>query len=72
MDIRIIIRIHELLLVQKTGNPKDLAKRLGISERSIFNYISFMKKEMNAPIRYNSQCSSYIYNENCNFKFIGD
>ncbi len=69
MDIRIIIRLHELLNGQITGSPKQLALKLGISERSVFNYISFMKSELNAPICYNSQKESYHYHGNCDLNF---
>lgn len=58
MDIRIIIRLHEYLTSERTGAPKELASKLGISERSLYNYIAYMKSEMNAPIRYNMPFSS--------------
>ncbi len=69
MDIRIIIRLNELIVGEQTGSPKKLASKLGITERSVYNYISFMKKEMEAPILYNSQRQSYIYTDDCDFKF---
>jgi hypothetical protein len=52
-----------------TGSPKQLASKLGITERSVYNYIAFMKREMNAPIVYNYQCMSYVYCEHWDFKF---
>ena len=55
MDIRIIIRLDSLIVKEMTGSPKQLASKLGITERSVYNYISFMKKEMKAPIVYNYQ-----------------
>lgn len=72
MDIRIIIRLNELISNEQTGRPKELASKLGITERSVYNYIAFMKNEMKAPILYNSQRLSYIYNDDCDFKFNGD
>lgn len=70
MDFRIIIRINDLIVNEMTGSPKQLASKLRISERTVFNYIAFMKKELNAPIKYNYQRMSYIYYNNCEFKFI--
>jgi biotin operon repressor len=32
-----------MLLTEQSGNPKELASKLGISERSVYNYISYMK-----------------------------
>ena len=52
-----------------TGSPKQLASKLCITERSVYYYIAFMKNEMNAPIKYNYQRNSYIYNGDWDFKF---
>lgn len=69
MDIRIIIRLDNLIVKEMTGSPKQLASKLCITERSVYNYISFMKKEMKAPIAYNYQRLSYVYKEDWDFKF---
>jgi tetrahydromethanopterin S-methyltransferase subunit H len=69
MDIRIIIRLNDLIMNEQTGSPRILATKLGITERSVYNYIAFMKREMKAPILYNSQRLSYVYNSDCDFKF---
>ncbi len=71
MDIRKIIRIHKLLLAETAGAPKDLAKRLEVSERSIYNYISYMKTELNAPIEYDTLKKSYYYKNKCEFNLEG-
>ena len=71
MDIRIIIRLHEFLLSERTGTPKELAAKLGISERSVYNYIAFMKAEMNAPIMYDFQKGNYSYSRTCELHFEG-
>jgi tetrahydromethanopterin S-methyltransferase subunit H len=71
MDIRIIIKIHLLIQAELTGNPCQFSIKLGLSERSIHYYISYMKKEMNAPIMFNTQKGSYCYNRNCEFNFKG-
>jgi transcriptional antiterminator len=69
MDIRIVISIHGLLNAEQTGSPKDLALKLGISERSVFNYISYMKSELEASIIYNYQKQSYCYTKDCELNF---
>ena len=68
MDIRIIIRLDALIARGMTGSPKKLASKLAISERSVYNYISFMKKELQAPIVYNYQNQTYLYSEEWEFK----
>jgi transcriptional antiterminator len=78
MDIRIIQYLHDLILKAETGSPKKLAEELGLSERSVYNYILYMKNEMGAPIRFQRQKNSYVYTENCTFvlkhckSFLGD
>jgi hypothetical protein len=69
LDIRIIIRLDNLITMEMTGSPKELASKFSISERSIYNYISFMRRELNAPIKYNNQRLSYIYTNDWEFKF---
>ena len=69
LDIRIIIRLDNLITMEMTGSPKELASKFSISERSIYNYISFMRKELKAPIKYDNQRLSYIYTNDWDFKF---
>lgn len=69
MDIRIIIRIDNLIMKEMTGSPKQLASKLAITERSVYNYLAFMKRELNAPITYNYQRLSYVYHDDWEFKF---
>ena len=69
LDIRIIIRLDNLITMEMTGSPKELASKFSISERSIYNYISFMRRELNAPIKYDNQRISYIYTNDWEFKF---
>ncbi|KAB1157940.1 HTH domain-containing protein [Flavobacterium luteum] len=70
MDIRIIIELDNLINKEITGSPKQLASKLSMTERTVYNYISFMKKTLNAPIVYDYQRMSYVYNSDGEFKFI--
>ena len=69
LDIRIIIKIHELILLEFTGNPKSFADKLDVSERTIYNYLEFMKVELEAPIVYNNSKKSYCYDGECELRF---
>lgn len=71
MDIRIIIKLHELIKAERTGTPNDLSNKLGISVRTVYNYINFMKLELNAPITYDSQNKKYSYDRECELNFKG-
>ena len=71
MDIRVFIRLHELIITKQTGAPKQLAQKLEISERSVHYDIAFMKNEMKAPIVYDSKLETYLYETICKLCFIG-
>ena len=55
-----ILRINTLVKLRATGSPRELADKLGISERSVYEYISNMK-ELGAPIAFSYSHNSYIY-----------
>ena len=71
MDIRIIKKLHDFITNERTGSPKELAEKLGVSERTVYSYISYMKVNMNAPIIFDMQKGSYLYNRNCFLSFKG-
>ncbi|MBK9225318.1 MAG: HTH domain-containing protein [Flavobacterium sp.] len=71
MDIRVIIKLHDLLITGSAGNSENLSQRLGISVRTVYNYVTFMKNELNAPIIYNSQTKCYSYYRVCELSFRG-
>ena len=71
MDIRIIKQLHDFITNERTGSPKELAEKLGVSERTIYSYISYMKVNMNAPIIFDMQKGNYIYNRVCLLNFKG-
>lgn len=70
MDIRKIIIINKKIQNQHTGTPKQLAHKMNLSERTIFNYLNFMKKELKAPIMWDHFNSTYYYEENGSLDFI--
>ena len=63
-----IERIDQFVRLKATGTPTQLAQRLRLSERSIFNIIEMMKG-MGAPIYYNKVRQSYCYQQDVEFKF---
>ncbi|MBB6235543.1 putative DNA-binding transcriptional regulator YafY [Pedobacter sp. AK013] len=59
-------RIDSLIRMKSTGHPQVLAEKLHLSERSIYNYITILKKR-GAPIKYCRTRKSYYYS--CAGKF---
>ncbi|MFW5700683.1 MAG: ATP-binding cassette domain-containing protein [Cyclobacteriaceae bacterium] len=58
--LRYIERLHFLIKRKATGSPKELARKLSVSESSLYLIINNMK-ELGAPIAYNETRKSYIY-----------
>jgi transcriptional antiterminator len=58
-----IERIDQLIRMETTGNPKELAVKLSISERTVYNLINKMISDFEAPIEFDIGKRSYIYKE---------
>lgn len=69
MDIKKIITIQELIRKQRTGKPKELASRIGVSERTVYHYISFIKTELKAPVKWDAMKETYVYDGNGKLNF---
>lgn len=52
--------LHKLLSEENTGAPKELAKRLGVSESHLYSILEELKMK-NAPIEYDRRKKSYCY-----------
>ncbi|HMH20726.1 MAG TPA: HTH domain-containing protein [Puia sp.] len=59
-------RIDHLIQIKGTGTPAELAEKVGISERSIYEYVGLMK-DFGAPIDYSRLRKSYYYKEEGQF-----
>lgn len=61
-------RIDYMISRKSTGTPKELAAKLALSERSLYELINQMK-ELGAPITYSNARNSYIYTHRVKFSF---
>lgn len=55
-----LTRIDYLIRIKGTGTPVQLAEKLGISERTVYEYLNLMK-EFGAPIKFDPYRESYFY-----------
>jgi biotin operon repressor len=62
-----IERIDHLIKIKATGTPDQLAYKLGMSRRSVFDYINLMKLN-GAPIKFCHFRQTYYYEEQGSFK----
>jgi len=53
-------KIDSLIRAGNTGSPKDLAKKMRLSLRCVYNYIALMRSR-GAPIEYNRKLKTFYY-----------
>lgn len=61
-----LIRLDHLISHKSTGTPADCANKIGISERSLYDYLKILK-EMGAPVRFSRDRRTYFYSEGGHF-----
>ena len=62
--ITILERVDSLIRRKATGSASELANRLGISRRSVYDIINIMKM-MDAPIVYDNIRKTFVYEYEC-------
>lgn len=55
-------KLHRLIHQEKTGTPKELATRMHLSERLVYNLIDRLK-DYDAVIAYDRSRKTYYYTE---------
>ncbi|MBY0476978.1 MAG: hypothetical protein K2Q24_04985 [Chitinophagaceae bacterium] len=66
-----INRLNDLIKIKATGTPKQLARKINTSERTLYDLLKTMKK-YGAPVKYDRFKQTYYYSEYGTFhvKFI--
>ena len=59
-------RLHGMIRKKATGSPSELADKLALSERAVFEYIRAMR-EMGAPIAFCPVRRTYYYEREVRF-----
>ncbi|MDD2636837.1 MAG: hypothetical protein PHW82_15195 [Bacteroidales bacterium] len=62
-DFILIERLDQLIRLKATGNPANLAKKLNVTERQVYNIINKLKTTYKAPVIFDKDRNSYVYNE---------
>lgn len=65
MSLEIVNRfktVDFLISTKSTGTPTQLARRLSISERNLYNFLNLMR-HLGCPIRYSRYRQTYYYTE---------
>ena len=66
------LRADQLIRMKATGTPKEFAKKLGVSERSLYIFLEELKYDLDCPIAYCYRSRSYYYTQTGKviFKFV--
>jgi hypothetical protein len=60
--------LNQLIKQRATGSPKELARKLGITERAWYKLRDELVNDLNLPIDYCPNSRSYIYTEEGSFE----
>lgn len=63
MNINKVQQLIELIANKNTGTPLEIASKLCVSERQLFNYLEILKTEFKAPIAYSRSNKTYFFTE---------
>jgi biotin operon repressor len=55
-------RLVDLIRRKATGCPKELAQRLDVSERTVFNLLDCLR-DLGAPVQYDEHKRTYLFPE---------
>lgn len=62
--LQVIERVDALIKRKATGTAEDLAARLGVSRRCVYDIIKVMK-DLDAPIEYCQTRKTFYYSADC-------
>ena len=58
--LNLLLRLDLFIRQKGTGCPPEFARKMGISERSLYEYLKVLK-DLGAPIRFSRHDHSYYY-----------
>jgi predicted DNA-binding transcriptional regulator YafY len=61
-QIERIQKVNHLIRLQRTGTPEELASKLGVSKRQLYNVLDFLK-ENGASLVYSRERQTFYYRE---------
>ncbi len=58
--LSLLLQLDQFIRQKGTGSPPEFARKMGISERSLYEYLKVLK-DLGAPIKWSRQDQSYYY-----------
>lgn len=53
--------VDQLIKRKATGNPKEFAKKLQVSESTVYRILRILKENMGLSIEFSAEHNSYVY-----------
>jgi predicted DNA-binding transcriptional regulator YafY len=65
--LNLLLQLDQFIRLKGTGSPPEFARKLGISERSLYEYLKVLK-DLGAPVKWSRQDKSYYYSTEGQFR----
>ena len=65
--LNLLLQLDQFICQKATGSPPEFARKMGISERSLYEYLKVLK-DLGAPIKWSRQDKSYYYSTEGQFR----
>lgn len=65
--LSLLLQIDQFIRQKGTGSPPEFARKMGISERSLYEYLKVLK-DLGAPVKWSRQDKSYYYSTEGQFR----
>jgi predicted DNA-binding transcriptional regulator YafY len=69
MNIEKLESLHNLIVSGRARNTKAIARSLNVSDRMVYNYLNYMRNELNAPLVFDKNSGGYRYTEQGELSF---
>lgn len=61
VDLKKIFYMDHLIHTQKTGTAAEFAAKVGVARSTFFEYMDYMRNELNIVILYDRSARTYYY-----------
>jgi len=65
--LNLLLQLDQFIRQKGTGSPPEFARKMGISERSLYEYLKVLK-DLGAPVKWSRQDKSYYYSSEGQFR----
>lgn len=63
VDLQKIIYMNTLIAHRRTGTPEKFAQKLNLPRSALFEYLTFLRKDLMLEILYSCYSQTYYYGE---------